>query len=97
LAAFIPLQAAGAAFPRHTGRRGLQDALALGFILRLLRKNLRQPFDHIASVFGRDFRDEMRPRCGEIQIGAGHPYPERIQREIGSVALKEIIDIRSPA
>ena len=39
----------------------------------------------------------MLPRCGEIQIGAGHPYPERIQREIGSVALKEIIDIRSPA
>src|SRR5271155_4855283 len=32
LAAFILLQAAGAAFPRHTGRRGLQDALALDFI-----------------------------------------------------------------
>jgi hypothetical protein len=96
LATFVPVQAAGAAFPRHTGRRGLQDALALGLIPRLHRKNLRQPSDHIASVFGRDCRDEMRPRCREIQIGAGRPHSERIQREIGGVALKEIVDIRSP-
>ena len=97
MATFVPVQTAGVAFPRHTGRRGLQDALALAFILRLHRKNLRQPSDYIASVFGRDFRDEMLPRCREIQIGAGRPHSERIPREIGGVALKEIVDIRSPA
>ena len=45
------------------------------------------------QTFGRDFRDEVLPRCREIQICAGHPHPERVQREIGGIALKDRGDV----
>jgi hypothetical protein len=39
----------------------------------------------------------LLPRRREIEIGARDRRRELIQREIGRVALKEIIDIRSAA
>jgi hypothetical protein len=35
----------------------------------------------------------LAPHCRELQIGTGHRHRERVHREIGGIALKEIIDI----
>ena len=74
-----------------------QQAFSVRVVLRGHRKNLCEPLDDIAPVFWRNFSDEMLPRCREIQIGTGHRHRERVRREIGGIALQQIIDIRSPA
>jgi len=91
LPVFIEVQAAGAAFPGHASRRRFQQAFPVRVVLRRHRK---KPFDDIAPVFRWNLSDEMLPRCREIQIGTGHRHREWGRREIGGIALKEIIDIR---
>src|SRR5580693_8328077 len=91
------VEAAGAAFPGHAGRRGFRQALPFRLSPRRRGKYLGQPLDDIAAVFRRYGVDEVPPRRREIQIGARHRHGERVCREFGGIALEEIIDIRSAA
>ena len=96
LAVFIAVQATGGGFPGRASRRHFQQAFPVRVVLRRHRKSLCEPLDDIAPVFRWNLSDEMLPRCREIQISTGHRHREWVRREIGGIALKEIIDIRSP-
>ena len=86
---FIAVEAAGAAFPAYAGRCGFRQALPFRLGPRRCGKCLGQPLDDIDAVFRRYGVDEVPPRRGEIQIGAGHRHGERVCREFGDIALED--------
>jgi hypothetical protein len=78
--------------PEH--KRGDIGPLKVDILDRLGRTEDAQAvrWAMFATSLSAGILDEYLSRLPEDAV-----YPERIQREIGSVALKEIIDIRSPA
>src|SRR5205814_5342992 len=83
-----------------SGSRLLCPAVVIKYFRSALpthRKYFRQRFHDVAAFVGGDFRDKLLLCRREIEVGTRDWHRQRVQREIGRVALEEIIDIRSAA